>query len=219
MASRTLACHAFAPLSGGLRALFWVVMAALSALIVWNTLPFFTFADDVPFLLEKAAAARDPLWRACLYVHVAGGVICLLAALPQFSRRLLRFAPRLHRVLGWAYVSSVLGLVVPAGLYLALYAKGGFAGRLGFVVLGVALLYTTVRGVQHVRRRDFRGHVAWMLRSYAMASSAVSFRAFYLGLHLLGFGETYVVSIWLSFVVNLCLAELVIGLRRKGVLP
>ena len=129
----------------------------------------------------------------------------------------------MHRALGWTYVVSILVGVVPPGLYLAIYARGGFAGRFGFVVLGTALLYTTWRGMELVRRRDFRGHVPWMLRSYAMAASAVSFRVFYLALDALGFdaldsdGE-YVLAIWSSFFVNLLLAECVIALRQKGTL-
>ncbi len=200
----------------GGRALLLLFFAASTALVVVNTLPYYTFSDDIPFFLEKAVVYPSVLWRVAFYVHITGGVICLVAALPQFSKTLLRRAPRLHRFLGWTYVLSVLVLVAPPGLYLAIFAKGGMAGRFGFIVLGAALFYTTWRGLEHVRSRDFRGHAAWMVRSYAMAASALTFRVFYLAFYAAGVGSEYVTAIWLSFFVNLFAAELLIFRQRKG---
>ena len=202
-------------LTEGWRTLYWGTMTALSALLIYNALPFFSFADDVPFLLEKGHLVQQPVWRIGFYLHVAGGVVCLLAALPLFSRTLLRRVPKVHRVLGYAYVISVLGLVVPAGLYMSLYAKGGFWGRFGFLAIGFTLLYTTWRGFERVRARDFVNHKAWMIRSYAMAASAISFRVFYLGLYALEIPNEYVLGIWMSFLVNAAVAECLIS-RRKG---
>lgn len=201
--------------AGG-RVLLLLFFAATTALVVVESLPYYTFADDLPFFLEKWEVYRTALWRVAFYVHVSGGLVCLLSALPQFSTTLLRRAPRMHRALGWTYVVSVLGLTAPAGLYMAIFAKGGMPGRVGFILLGVALFYTTWRGLERVRARDFRGHVAWMIRSYAMASSALTFRVFFLLLHAAGVGSAYVTAIWLSFVVNLLAAELIILRRRKG---
>lgn len=201
--------------AGG-RVLLLLFFAVTTALVVVESLPYYTFADDLPFFLEKWEVYRTTLWRAAFYVHVSGGLVCLLSALPQFSTMLLRRAPRMHRALGWTYVVSVLGLTAPAGLYMAIFAKGGMPGRVGFILLGVALFYTTWRGLERVRARDFRGHVAWMIRSYAMASSALTFRVFFLLLHAAGVGSAYVTAIWLSFVVNLLAAEFIILRRRKG---
>ena len=65
--------------------------------------------------------------------------------------------------------------------------------------------------------RDFRGHVDWMIRSYAMAASALTFRVFYVLLYLARVDGEYVIAIWLSFAVNLLAAELLILRRRTGV--
>lgn len=210
----------------GWRTVWWGSMSALTLLLVHNALPFFHFRTDEPFLLEKGVLVESPIWLPLFYVHVAGGILCLLSALPQFSRTLLRRAPRVHRALGWTYVVSTLGLVVPAGLYMALYAKGGFAGRFGFLAIGFTLLYTTWRGVQRVRARDFKRHIAWMLRSYAMAASAITFRVFYLALYALEIPGEYVLGIWMSFLVNAAVAEWLVhrmsprspSLLRKGAL-
>src|SRR5213075_1684033 len=97
-----------------LRAAGWAIPAALTALLILNSWPYFgARAEEAPFLLEKGGLVAQPLWRATFTVHVAGGILCLAAALPLFSRRLLRARPRLHRALGWTYVTTVLVGVVP----------------------------------------------------------------------------------------------------------
>ena len=55
-----------------------------------------------------------------------------------------------------------------------------------------------------VQSRRFVEHVGWMVRSYAWATSALSFRVFHLALDQFGFPDTtnYVSSIWLSFAVS-----------------
>lgn len=216
MTARALSLRIPRSVGIGLRAGYWSVVSALSGLLIANSLPYFGFAADLPFLLEKGEVARGMLWRGTFYVHVAGGMVCLASALPQFSRTLLRRLPAVHRALGWTYVVSVLVFTAPTGLYLALFAKGGMPGRLGFILLGVALFYTTWRGFERVRARDFRGHVAWMIRSYALTASALTFRVFHLALYLAGVGGEYVLAIWLSLVVNLAVAECVVLARSKG---
>lgn len=204
-------------LAGSGRAALLLFFAATTALVVVESLPYYTFADDIPFFQEKWDVYRTLTWRIAFYVHVSGGLLCILSALPQFSKTLLRRAPRVHKALGWTYVVSVLGLTAPAGLYMAIFAKGGMPGRIGFILLGVALVYTTWRGLQYVLARDFRGHVDWMIRSYAMAASALTFRVFYVLLFLAGVEGEYVIAIWLSLVVNLLAAELIVWRRHRGV--
>ncbi|MDA1195732.1 MAG: DUF2306 domain-containing protein [Planctomycetota bacterium] len=215
MFAARLAARAATSAGWGLQLLFWLFLLGTTALLTENTLPYFSFARDLPFLIEKAAQYQDAVWRVAFYVHISGGLLCLLVALPQFSRTLLRRAPRLHRALGWTYVVSVLGFAAPTGMYLAIFAKGGMAGRLGFIVLGAVFFYTTWRGLERVRARDFRGHAAWMIRSYAMAASALTFRVFHLLLFVLGVQHEYELSIWLSFVVNLAAAELFLFWRAR----
>ncbi|MEM9236074.1 MAG: DUF2306 domain-containing protein, partial [Verrucomicrobiota bacterium] len=132
----------------------------------------------------------------------------------QFSRRLLRSIPSLHRWLGRIYVYSVLGLVGPTGLYLALFAKGGFWGRAGFLLLGILTMHFTLQGFVALRRggRDMTRHFEFMIRSFAMLASAITFRIGHLGFHLLGVDDrtNYLVSLWLSILGNAAVAEAVV---------
>lgn len=195
-----------------LRGLSFAGVGGLTALLLSNVLPYFgPGADEMPFLLEKGALGVDPVWRTVFDLHVAGGALCLVVALPLFSRRLLRRHPGWHRALGWSYVTSVLVLVAPTGLWLAPTAKGGLAGQSGFAVTGLYLFATTALGLREVLRRDFVAHRAWMVRSYSLAASALSFRVLYVALEIARVPHAYVIGVWASFGLDLVVAELFIG--------
>lgn len=204
-----------------LRFTFWGGLAFLSAVVIHNTLAYFSAGSDNVFFQDKAVESQWTWWRVCFWIHIVGGLLCLPAALPLFHKGLLRRAPRAHKILGWIYVVSVLLLLVPAGLAMSLYAKGGLAGQVGFLAIGFGTLHVTWQGLKHVLARDFKGHRVWMIRSYALVSSALSFRVFYLGLYVLGVEDDYVIALWLSGIVNLAIAEVIVGrsgatLRRAG---
>ena len=104
----------------------------------------------------------------------------------------------------------VLGWGGPAGIALAFGAKGGIAGKSGFLLLGVLWWSATCLGLRAILARRLAAHVAWMARSYAVATSALTFRIFHVGLYALGVpdGPNYIASIWLSLVVSLVAGEL-----------
>jgi hypothetical protein len=187
----------------------WVATIALSGLIVVNTLPYFTDSATFAFLREKGALAADPLWRGAFHAHVAGGIVCLVTGPFLLHGGLLRRAPWLHRLLGRLHVGVVLGMAGPAGMVLAVHAKGGAAGRAGFVVLGVLWWASTAHGLALVLRGRIAAHRRWMLRSYALALSAVFFRVILVALFAAGLDDetNYVVSLWLSLAVSLGVGE------------
>lgn len=195
----------------------WLGYLAGCLLILENSIADYRPGGAGLFIHEKGPVGEDPWWRASLHLHVAGGLACLFAALPQFSRRLLRRIPALHRIAGRIYALGMLALVCPTGFHLALFAKGGVPGKLGFLTLAAIGFHTTLAAWRAVLppRRDLGAHRAWMLRSFATASSAVSFRV----LHVLGqlaeveATTNYVACLWLSTLGNLAVAELVI--RRR----
>jgi len=196
----------------------WIVriagafMLAQCGLIVVNSLPYFSSRTNLAFLVEKGTLASDPAWRLCFLGHVLGGIVCLVTAPFLFWTRLLRKAPRLHRVLGRVYGAMVLGCAAPAGLYLSAFAKGGVAGKAGFLVLGLLWWGATARGIQAIAARRAAEHRRWMVRSYALALSAVFFRLFHVGFYWAGLADepNYVLSLWLSLAASLVAGEVVV---------
>jgi len=187
----------------------WLAFAGLSGLIAVNSLGYLTHPAHMPFLLEKAEAARHVVWRYALSLHVSGGILCLAASLLQFSRRMLHRLPAMHRWLGRIYAAVVLFVVCPSGLVLALFARGGWAGVLGFSLLGVLTFWTTWRGVRAILKRNTRDHAIWMIRSFAMISTAVTFRLWFLGFQMTAwdYDTDYLAALWLSLAGNALAAE------------
>ncbi|MEK7951036.1 DUF2306 domain-containing protein [Luteolibacter soli] len=199
----------------------WVALLAGALLITQNSLSDFGPGGEGIFVEQKGEIGRQPLWIVCLYVHVVAGIVCLLSVLPQFSRKLLRRIPALHRWCGRIYAASVLFVLSPTGIYLAFFAKGGLAGKLGFLLLGAVTFHTTLRGVTSMigGTRDLIAHREWMTRSFAYAASAITFRVYHLAFLLAGMAEekNYAISLWLSILGNAAVAELV--LRRRSQAP
>ena len=204
------------PFWSAVKGVGWFFYLAGALLILANSIADFGPGGEGLFIGQKGAIGHNPVWLLCLRLHVAAGLVCLLSCLPQFSRALLRRVPSLHRRCGKIYAASVLFLLCPTGIYLALSAKGGLAGRTGFLLLGAATFHTTFLGVAVMRgpRRDVAAHRRWTTRSFALAATAITFRIYHILFFQFGLPEdaNYVVSLWLSILGNAALAELI--LRR-----
>jgi predicted membrane protein DUF2306 len=194
----------------GMRGARWWTIAtviACGALLVSNAV---YLEEQTPrFLLEKGVWATHPLWLAAFYFHVLGASICLATGLPLMFPVWTRRYPAWHRRLGYLYFNSVLWMAAPAGLILALAAKGGWLGAAGFILMGELWWMSTWSGYRAIRRGDLPTHVREMVRSFSLALSAPSFRAIQAILFLTGLGDeaNYVASLWLSLAVSVWLAE------------
>jgi Predicted membrane protein (DUF2306) len=189
------------------------------------------------FLLDLDAAAANPdeiilrelyLERPLgLYIHAFAIMFPLIIGPVQFFlRRLTPEARRakylpLHRWLGRIYVTGALigGL---AGLYLAIFAFGGFVSALGFGLLAVLLLTSTSIAYLRIRAGDEFSHKEWMTRSYALMFAAVTLRL-QLGIYEGAFGieamAAYQAVAWSSWVPNLIVAEIINTRRRQTEAP
>ena len=200
--------------------IFWTPVFFLSLLLVYNTIPYFSFNPDFIFLEERAVLYEDAVWRACFYVHIFAGMFCITTALLQFSSYLLRKRRAIHVWAGKTYVLVVLILGAPTGLYMSFFAKGGFWERALFVFMAVSWFFFTLKGYEMIRKKNVLAHQFWMMRSYAMALTAVTFRIyhilfFYGGVeHLLN----YEISLWISVLGNMLFAEAIIYFKSKAYL-
>jgi len=201
-----------------LAVLFWVPVILLSLLLVWNTIPYFTFNYNMPFLAERAVLVEKTVWRICFYTHISAGALCITTALLQFSSWILKRRKRIHIISGKIYVFVVLLIGAPSGLYMTFFAKGGYAERGAFLVMAVFWFVTTYKGfLTAVRDKDFVAHKYWMIRSYALALTAVTFRIYHIVFHELGMDgfNNYSISLWISILGNALLAEALIFNQSK----
>jgi uncharacterized membrane protein len=161
----------------------------------------------------QARFATSPVMAA---FHVVGGGFALIAGGFQFSTRLRRRAPALHRWLGRFYLMVVLFGAI-GGAALATIATGGLVARVGFFLLAILWLLSGTAAYLAIRRRDIDTHRRWMVRNFALTFAAVTLR---LHLPMLQFGfdvpfdAAYPVVAWLAWVPNLVVAEWVILANR-----
>lgn len=188
---------------------FYLVLLSGTALIVWESRDYFLPGRVHGFIMERLDLAVEDWWRHALLAHVAGGLVCLVSSLLQYSKLLLNRAPSIHRNLGRLYALSIVTVVFPTGVALAFVAKGGLSGTIGFLVLSFATLFSLISGMIAIYRRNLRAHQVWISRSFALVTTAITFRALQFALMQLplDYDTVYQFSLWASIGLNLALCE------------
>jgi hypothetical protein len=162
-----------------------------------------------PFAIEKLPLPRLGLWLFALRVHVAAAALALPACLALLSRTLLKRAPRVHRWLGRVTGMVILLGLLPSGFYLSLFAKGGRAATLGFMLSGAIVVLATLEGVRTARARLYGAHRRWMLHVLAQLSVAVTSRALLVGLDMANVDpeRAYLVALFVPVIASALVVE------------
>jgi hypothetical protein len=197
-----------------------LALVFFTGLMAEITLHYIPYKTDVGFLRIKQQYISVDHWRLAFFIHVYASIWVLLAGFTQFSKRLLRHRPRLHRTMGYIYTIDVLLITGPAGLLMGFYANGGPISRIAFVSLACLWIFFTAMALYKAKKRDFKSHRDYMIRSYALTLSAITLRAWKYGITNtidLPPMDVYRMVAWLGWVVNLGIAELIIYRMRIGV--
>ncbi len=201
-----------------------VTLAFFTWLMARITVAYLPYHTDVGFLRIKQQYIGIDHWRIAFFIHVYASMWVLLAGFTQFSKRLQRNNPRLHRAMGYIYVTDVLLITGPAGLVMGFYANGGFFSRVAFVLLAALWIFFTLMALIKARQGDFKAHRNFMIRSYALTLSAITLRAWkYMITNAYHLDESlvfppmdvYRVVAWLGWGGNLLLAELLIRRHQR----
>jgi hypothetical protein len=111
--------------------------------------------------------------------------------------------------MGKTYVFVVLVLGAPTGLYMSFFAKGSFWERSLFMFMAMYWFYSTIKGLQTIKVKNVLAHKNWMIRSYSMAMTAVTFRIYHIFFSYFEMGHlhNYEISLWISVLGNMLVAE------------
>jgi uncharacterized membrane protein len=149
--------------------------------------------------------------RVAIYAHIFGAAFALALGPLQFSVKLRRRRPNVHRWLGRTYLG--IGVLVGgvAGFVAAFNAFGGVPARIGFAALALAWLYTGACAYRAIRAGNIASHRRWMIRNFSLTFAAVTLRIWLPSSMVLGIDAVlaYQVIAWLCWVPNLLVAELV----------
>lgn len=182
------------------------------------TLQYLPLDTDVAFLRIKQDYIGYWHYQVAFFVHVYSAIFCLLAGFTQFSGWIRRKYAKVHRRGGWVYVVTVVLLAGPSGFVIGVYANGGLSSQIAFCLLAVLWVYTTVMAVRAIKKRNYQQHRFYMIRSFALALSAITLRAWKFGLVALFHPkpmDVYLIVAWLGWVLNLLIAEFIILTIKK----
>ncbi len=208
----------------------WRLMTFLAFAIGLGAIaPYATFNPD-NFNEATARYATESLFRqAALYVHIFASGIALVLGPFQFLSRLRGRWPSVHRWMGRIYLVGIL----LGGLSAFIIAPGiisGMVGEMGLISLAILWLWTGWMAYRNIRAGNIQIHRDWMTRNYALTFAAVTLRLWlgtligtqvplletkYAGDFDALFVEVYRVVMWISWVPNLIVAEMIIQHRRK----
>jgi len=181
----------------------WAIMAAASLYVAFQSMAYL-LAPVSELRLKPSPPSEE--WA--LRLHAAGGLIALALGPFQFVGAIRRVAPIVHRAVGYGYILAVAAGVVGATV-LAQTPNGGGANKFAFGMLAIVWVFSTAMALVSARRRRWRDHRTWMVRSFAFTFAAVTLR---LGMPLLGAvgfapAEWYAIVAWASWTINLIVAE------------
>lgn len=195
----------------------FLVIAYTSYLLILLSLPYIYFERDVEFLETKQLIYHIKPWRYSFYIHVFFSPIVIISGLFQFNRWVITNKPKIHRILGYIYIVSVLLISAPSALIMAFYANGGRIAQTSFVVLTLCWILFTWIAFQKAKKGNYTSHVKWMLRSYALTLSAVTLRFYAYLFDVFNVDipprETYIIVSYLSWIPNLLFVQLLIRLK------
>ena len=194
----------------------WILIVILAIIIGLYPLTFINANPNIGLLSSKSnELLNSPLWNLSFYTHISLAGIALLIGWLLFLKKLRAEYLHLHRLIGKIYIISVL-LSSLAGYYIAYHATGGIYAVYGFSGMSTAWLLTTIIAYKAIRAGDIKKHERWMIRSYAVTFTGVTFRLWLPFLKFacqMDFLEAYPISSWVSWMANLVVAELII--RRQ----
>jgi uncharacterized membrane protein YozB (DUF420 family) len=183
---------------------FFILMAVI-------TLKYFPISSNVAFLqIKQTEVIGIKPYFFIFYIHVCSSIFTLLAGFTQFNSGLLKQYSFIHRWIGKLYVFVVLFLASPSGFFIGLFANGGFFSKISFVILSILWFYFTLKGFLLIKKSNIKRHKAFMMRSFALAFSAITLRLWkvvIVYLFHLSPMDVYQIIAWLVWVPNLLFIE------------
>ena len=192
-----------------------VALAKYALFASFGLMTLFVLWNNERFFLDP----QDPAWdhygpvRWHLIPHGLGGTLALALGALQFSTRLRRHYPHLHRLSGKLYIAGAL-VAAPVAIWIAFISNPWFLIPFTVIQAGTWLLFTLV-AYSCIRRGDIRSHRQWMMRSYAVVLVFLEGRVL-MAIPALGQqGMDAVVLVnWACFAVSLVVVECIIHWRQ-----
>jgi uncharacterized membrane protein len=167
---------------------------------------------------EDSYHRRYALHPVLAYVHILPGVVYLLGAPLQLSRRFRARNITMHRRIGRIVLPAGVTAGVFAILFGTLFAFGGLFEASATVVFGAYFVTALVIAFIAIKGGDVTRHRRWMIRAFAIGLAIATIRVWigvFQGFGVLSFEDSFGVAFWLSFVSHALAAELYLARRPR----
>lgn len=192
-------------LTAGFAYFFWLMLKI--------TLEYIPLDTNVSFLMIKQTEVVErPEYLYFFYTHVYTSIFVLFAGFLAILRNDFGIK-HFHKNAGKIYIFLILFLAAPSGIYMGIFANGGFLSKISFVILGCLWWFSTFKAYQLARQKKFTEHKQWMWRSFAFTISAITLRmwkVFIVYLFHPNPMDVYHIIAWLGWVPNIILIEYLI---------
>jgi hypothetical protein len=202
----------------GAKAAIGLAMIGAVGFVILAALPYFTFLySNAPnqFVDEVRFGLYFPR-RGWLLLHIAGGMLAVLAGPVQIWLGLSDRRMELHRKLGLTYITGVaIGAI--GAVALAVSTPLGWIFASGLLGLALAWVITTGLAFASIRRSLIDQHKEWMLRSYVVTFAFVTFRVGDVTMQATGIGEplqNIAFLAWASWTLPLLVTEAILQGRK-----
>ncbi|MEM9077690.1 MAG: DUF2306 domain-containing protein [Bacteroidota bacterium] len=194
----------------------WFVFV-FSAISVGSYPVVYWFTDRTMGLLQGETDGHmgNVLWSIGFHGNIIFGATALLVGWSQFSKKLAKTKASWYTGLGEAYIWTAF-IGGACALCISFFAEGGFVASLGFAVLAILWLFTTIQAYLARKKKDMSLYRGMVLYSYAACYAAVTIR-FWLPVTLATFGDfltAYKIVAWLCWIPNIVFAYF--WVKRKG---
>lgn len=168
------------------------------------------------FISRKDQILTDHnLWISMIRIHILLAIIALITGPLGVIKAIRNKSREFHRWNGRIYVMSIILNFIP-GVYVSFFATGGLPSIFGFLILNTLWLITTILGYWYIKRQKVMLHSQWITRSFFLSfANIIIYIIVTLLHHLMNFpyGDSYTIAVWLSWSLNLLVAEFMI--RRR----
>lgn len=182
-------------------------------------------AREVIAHLDYSPESWGRFWpqRFWLVLHLIGASVALLVGPLQFIRRLRTARPHVHRWMGRLYLAGVT--VAATGAFRLSFVRHpvlGFGFSAALFVMALVWVVATAMAWAAIRRRAISVHREWMVRSYILTFSFVTFRLIMIAVAGLGWlrvappAELAPLFVWSAWVLPIVAAEVIFAFRRMA---
>jgi hypothetical protein len=152
-------------------------------------------------------------YHGWLMMHIAGGSLALLLGPLQLWSGLRRRYMTLHRWTGRLYLAGV-AIGATGATYMGFVTKYQAFG-ISLVAMAFAWASASAMAYVAIRKRQVAAHKEWVIRSYVVTYGFVTYRTLQQVHFLSGLKtEALAMNVWLSWVIPLLCAEMVLQWRR-----